>query len=50
MWDRMIIQSETDFRRERISKAIGRRRGSRSPDRTRIPFVGGSQQVNRRAR
>jgi hypothetical protein len=51
MYDRMTIQAEVDYRRERLTQSMGRKRRSlRSADRTRIPFVGGSEQVSRRAR
>lgn len=45
MFDRMTVQAEVDYRRERLQrgKPVKRRR-----ERTRIPFVG--DQVNRRVR
>ena len=45
MFDRMTVQAEVDYRRERLSKGKPVRRRA---DRTRIPFVG--DQVNRRLR
>ncbi|MDO9457801.1 hypothetical protein [Nocardioides sp.] len=46
MYDRMTVQAEVDYRRERLSKGkpVKRTRG----DRTRIPFLGDT--VNRRVR
>ncbi|WP_170219473.1 hypothetical protein [Nocardioides litoris] len=44
MHDYMTIQAEMDYRRERVSRAMGasrpRRRGG---DRTRVPFVAGRE-------
>ena len=52
MYDYATIQAEVDFRRERLTNSMGRRRKGKAVDRTRIPFVGGGEasQVSRRAR
>ena len=47
MYDRMTIQSEVDFRRERLMKGKPAKR-RRSSDRTRIPFIGGGEQITDR--
>lgn len=46
MYDRMTIQAEVDYRRERLTKGKPVRRSR--VERTRIPFVG--DQVSRRVR
>lgn len=46
MFDRMIVQAEVDYRRERLSRSKSPKRTR--ADRTRIPFIG--DQVNRRVR
>lgn len=46
MYDRMSIQAEVDYRRERLTKGKPVKRNR--ADRTRIPFVG--DQVGRRVR
>ena len=46
MFDRMTVQAEVDYRRERLTRAQARQ--AHRADRTRIPFVG--DQVNRRVR
>ncbi|WP_167736574.1 hypothetical protein [Nocardioides sp. 1609] len=47
MFDRMTIQAEVDYRRERLSKGrpVKRRRNA---DRTRVPFVGAREEINGR--
>jgi len=46
MYDRMTVQAEVDYRRERLTK--GKRVKRTRADRTRIPFVG--EQAERRLR
>ncbi|WP_170285946.1 hypothetical protein [Nocardioides rubriscoriae] len=46
MFDRMTVQAEVDYRRERLSRSVTVKR--HRTDRTRIPFVG--DQTGRRAR
>lgn len=46
MYDRMTVQAEVDYRRERLSKGKPVKRNR--ADRTRIPFVG--DQASRRVR
>ncbi len=47
MFDRMTVQAEVDYRRERLAKGrpVKRRRHA---DRTRVPFVGTHEEINRR--
>lgn len=46
MYDRMIVQTEVDYRRERLSRSKVTKK--ERAERTRIPFIG--DQVNRRVR
>ncbi|GAA5141237.1 hypothetical protein GCM10023340_02580 [Nocardioides marinquilinus] len=48
MYDRMTVQAEVDYRRERLAKGKPVKR--RRHDRVRIPFVGGPGEINGRTR
>lgn len=47
MYDRMTVQAEVDYRRERLSKGKPVKR-YRHAERTRVPFVGARSEINGR--
>jgi hypothetical protein len=48
MFDRMTVQAEVDYRRERLTRSVSASTKRSRTDRTWIPFVG--DQTGRRAR